>query len=571
MNAQRLLAHFDRMADAPHAISRLRSFVLDLAVRGKLIKQDLADEPASAMLKRVAVEKSEGVKQKKYLAEPHVNELWDIPSNWCRPRVGEVLDFRYGKTLKASDRTVDGPVPVFGSNGIVGYTTEPLTVRPSVIVGRKGSAGALNKCNGPSWTTDVAYFVEVPSFFDLDFLFISLTALDLGKLGKGVKPGLSRADAYSKAICIPPPTEQHRIVAKVDELMALCDQLDEARTARENTRDRLSKASYARLSVFDTDDAGTIRSNARFVVDVLPSLTARADQVKRLRQTIRNLAVRGKLVGQDSLDEPASVLLKRIAMERDHLVDKRIIRRQKSLAAIRTDEPPFEVPSGWKWSRIGDAVLFTQYGTSSRSSASKSGVPVLTMGNIQDGFVIYRNEKSIPDTADELPALYLKRFDLLYNRTNSAELVGKTGIYLGEDDRRTFASYLIRIRASLKYFNPHFLNLAMNTTEFRKTQIVPLIKKQTGQANVNGTALRNMLIPVPPLPEQHRIVAKVDELMILCDRLKFGLVTASIARRRLLNANLQELLSSAEKVFSTKGRGVRNSHIDARSIGTNYR
>ena len=345
---------------------------------------------------------------------------------------------------------------------------------------------------------------------------------------------------------LPPLAEQHRIVAKIDELMALCDQLDEARTAREDTRDRLTKASYARLSVTDADDVIASRSHARFVLDELPLLTARADQVKCLRQTIRNLAVRGKLVEQDSLDEPALALSKRIAMERDHIVDKRILRRQKPLVAIRTDEPPFEVPSAWEWSRIGDAVLFTQYGTSSRSSSSKSGVPVLTMGNIQDGFVICRNEKRIPDTADELPALYLRRFDLLYNRTNSAELVGKTGIYLGEDDCRTFASYLIRIRASLKYFSPHFLNLAMNTTEFRKTQIVPLIKKQTGQANVNGTALRNMLIPVPPLPEQHRIVAKVDELMILCDRLKSDLVTASTARSRLLSANLQELLSPAE-------------------------
>jgi len=139
----------------------------------------------------------------------------------------------------------------------------------------------------------------------------------------------------------------------------------------------------------------------------------------------------------------------------------------------------------------------------------------------------------------------LKKFDLLYNRTNSAELVGKTGIYLGEDDRRTFASYLIRLRFSLIYTSPRYVNLAMNAPIFRETQIVPLIKKQTGQANVNGTALKNMLIALPPLAEQHRVVAKVDELMALCDRLETSLTTAADARRRLLEALLAEALSPA--------------------------
>ena len=168
------------------------------------------------------------------------------------------------------------------------------------------------------------------------------------------------------------------------------------------------------------------------------------------------------------------------------------------------------------------------------------------MGNIQDGMVIWGNEKRIPDTAEELPALYLKKFDLLYNRTNSAELVGKTGIYLGEDDCRTFASYLIRLRVSREHFSPHFLNLTMNTSEFRETQIVPLIKKQTGQANVNGTALKNMLVPVPPLAEQHRIVAKIDELVVFCDRLEASLVTGDNIRRRFLDTMLHEALKPAE-------------------------
>ena len=217
----------------------LRKTILNLAVRGKLVSQDTADEPASDMLKQFESKRTASFKWHESSIEFDASQLRRLPRNWCRFRVGEILDFRYGKGLKADDRTNDGSVPVYGSNGIVGYTTEPLTVRPAVIVGRKGSAGALNKCNGPSWTTDVAYFVEAPCFFDLDFLFFSLTALELSKLGKGVKPGLSRMDAYCEFICIPPLAEQHRIVEKINELMGLCNRLDTALRAVDNGRYQL--------------------------------------------------------------------------------------------------------------------------------------------------------------------------------------------------------------------------------------------------------------------------------------------------------------------------------------------
>ena len=525
MNADRLLALYDRVAEAPDAIARARRFVLDLAVRGKLVEQNPTDEPA--------LELSMGIAQEGIGAS-------DPPRNWCHATVGDVLYFQYGKGLKASERTEDGPVPVYGSNGIVGYTTEPLTVRPSVIVGRKGSAGALNNCIGPSWTTDVAYFVEAPDFFDLDYLFLSLAALDLNALGKGVKPGLSRADAYRKFICIPPLAEQHRIVAKIDELMTLCDRLEEAQIAREDTRNRLTKASLSRLSAPDTDDA-TFRSHARFAIDALPALTARADQVKQFRETILNLAIRGKLVRQDPTDEAVEISLRAIRSKRDALVKSGKQRRTRPLGPVPEGEAPFDIPRTWIWVRVGEIALFAQYGTSSKAVHSDEGVPVLTMGNIQDGAIIRIIEKTLPENAKEFPKLFLKKFDLLYNRTNSAELVGKTGIYLGDDDRLTFASYLIRIRLSLEHTAPRFINFAMNAPDFRETQIVPHIKKQTGQANVSGSTLSNMLIPLPPLAEQRRIVDKVDELMSLCDGLEAALAVADTTRSNLLQTIFSDM------------------------------
>ena len=257
---------------------------------------------------------------------------------------------------------------------------------------------------------------------------------------------------------------------------------------------------------------------------------------------------------QDTRDAPAAETLKKIGIERADLVQGKFIRHEKPLDRIDADEPPFEIPHKWCWTRIGEVAIFTQYGTSTKSMSSEQGIPVLTMGNIQDGEVVFRSEKKIPRESAEFPMLFLRKFDLLYNRTNSAELVGKTGIYLGEDNCRTFASYLIRIRLSLTFSSPRYVNLAMNTPIFRETQIVPLIKKQTGQANVNGTALKHMLLPFPPLAEQHRIVAKVDELMALCDRLEECLAASDGTRRRLLDAVLYDALAQGAepKVWAQK-------------------
>jgi type I restriction enzyme S subunit len=381
----------------------------------------------------------------------------------------------------------------------------------------------------------------------LQIMFRGLTDFllqELVKTGTTVQ-SLKYAEFEQQPFPLPPLAEQHRIVAKVDALMGLCDRLEAARASREGLRDKLTVASLARLNAPDPD---TFRDDARFALEALPALTARADQVKQLRQTIVNLAVRGKLVAQDPNDEPAQEALRSIRTERDELIRSRSIRRERPVAPVRDDdEPPFDIPATWVWTRIGEAALFTQYGTSARALPLGRGVPVLTMGNIQDGLVVWGNEKRMPEDSDELPDLFLKKFDLLYNRTNSAELVGKTGIYLGEDDCRAFASYLIRLRFSLNHSSPLYVNLAMNAPRFRETQIIPLIKKQTGQANVNGTALKNMLIPFPPPAEQHRIVAKVDELMTLCDRLEASLTASDETCRRLLEALLAEALAPDEE------------------------
>ena len=303
MNPEQLLQHFERISEAPDAIPKLRRFILDLAVRGKLVEQDPNDEPAVELLKRIQSKKSKWLKTHQPDIDPGELSV-RLPGGWSVARFSDVFSLEYGDNLPAEKRSNTGEYPVYGSNGVVGSHHECFVKSPCIVVGRKGSAGALNlSLSDGCCVTDVAYYCIPPEEIDLAFSFKLFHTLRLDALGKGVKPGLSRNEAYSLLISIPPLAEQHRIVAKVDELMALCDQLQAAQTEREQSRDRLVAASLHSLNPPSGDEAAnapeTQREHARFLFNHLPRLTTRPAHIKQLRQTILNLAVRGKLVAQD--------------------------------------------------------------------------------------------------------------------------------------------------------------------------------------------------------------------------------------------------------------------------------
>lgn len=574
MNPEQLLAHFGRITDAPDAVPRLRSFILDLAVRGKLVEQDPKDEPASELLKRIQVEKErlarEGTIRKFKPANPIGDDELPFPAprGWCWARLGSISrKIHYGFTASANpalkdvrllritdiqDNSVDWPsVPgcEISEREIDQYRLE----QGDILIARTG--GTIGKTflvrKTPVTAVFASYLIRVQGSAELHDQYLKLflespvywKQLQEGARGGG-QPNVNGQTLGQMAVTIPPVAEQHRIVAKVDELMALCDRLEAAQAERESRRDRLVAASLHRLNQPDDANAPTFREYARFHLRHLPRLTTRPEHIQQLRQTILNLAVRGRLVLQETNGEPASELLKRILAEKARRADEGTLRKEKPLSPVAEGAIPFVLPASWCWEKIGTCALLIEYGTSVRSGAEE-GVPVLKMGDIQGGRAILGGQKKVPREIKDLPQLFLKKFDLLYNRTNSAELVGKTGIYLGEDDEYTFASYLIRIRLLSELTNPLYVNLAMNSSYFRETQIVPELQQQCGQANVNGTKLRNMLIPVPPIEEQHRIVVRVQELMNSCDLLEAKLAKAQEQRRQFLEVVLHEALARA--------------------------
>ncbi|QSB00314.1 restriction endonuclease subunit S [Methylomonas sp. EFPC1] len=361
---------------------------------------------------------------------------------------------------------------------------------------------------------------------------------------------LNTSTVISHPFPLPPLAEQHRIVAKVDELMALCDQLETQHNNAAEAHEKLVShllgtltQSQKTVSPLCKRGAGGDLDWQRIAAHFDTLFTTQAS-IDALKQTLLQLAVMGKLEPQNPNDESVDESLALIQSERAFLIKTGRIRKEKPLTQVSLDNIPFQIPDDWRWKKIGDTALFTEYGISLQTFDTENGVPVLKMGDIQNGQVLLGGQKKVPELIDELPALYLDKYDLLYNRTNSADLVGKTGIYLGNDFEYTFASYLIRIRFSKISSNPEYFNLAMNAPFFRDTQISPCITQQCGQANVNGTMLKNMIVPIPPLAEQHRIVAKVEELMALCDQLKARLAAANQLQQKLADGMVERAIMS---------------------------
>jgi type I restriction enzyme, S subunit len=339
---------------------------------------------------------------------------------------------------------------------------------------------------------------------------------------------------------LPPLAEQHRIVAKVDELMALCDRLAVARAEREATRDRLTAASLARLNAPDPE---TFKDDARFALDALPALTTRPDQIKQLRQTILNLAVRGKLVPQDPNDEPTSELLKRIAAEKSGLMNAGTIPRQKEISRdpSRLAE---DLPGSWRPIALGEVCNMVTSGSRGWAEFyADSGPGFIRAQNIRFGKLKLDDLAFVnPPSKSEGSRTQVAKGDLLLVITGA----GVTNPALLDRDlgEAYVSQHVGLVRPTDKRLSDWFVLCLMAPAGGR----AELVERAygAGKPGLNLDNIRSLSVPLPPLAEQHRIVAKVNALMALCDRLEASLTAAAATRRRLLDALLAEALAPAE-------------------------
>lgn len=550
-----------------HGIKKLRELILELAVRGKLVPQDPNDEPASVLLERIAVEKAQLVKDKKIKKPKVLPEIsedekpFELPKGWEFVRFNDLGEWGAGSTPRRGNiEYYNGSIPWFKSGELNSdYISESeehiselalkeTSVRYNnigdVLVAMYGATIGKTSILSVRATTNQAVCACTPfNGFKNTFLLMLLKASKSRLIGMGAggaQPNISREKIINTVIALPPTSEQHRIVAKVDELMGLCDALEAQtensiaahQTLVEVLLEALLKTSEQGATPEQT--AKQFQQNWQRLSEHFDTLFTTTASIDTLKQTILQLAVMGKLVPQNSDDEPAAKLLERIAAEKAQLIKDKKIKKQKPLPKITDEEKPFELPHNWEWCRLGDSGLGSTGKTPStkRSDFFDGDIPFIGPGQITPSGKIIESEKFLTEAGIQYSTEALPGDILMVCIGGS---IGKSALVT---ERAAFNQQINCI--SPLYINSSFLYRALSSKSFYKN----LLEKATGSATpiINRGKWEELLVPIPPVHEQHRIVSKVDEVMSLCEQLKARLTDAQTTKLHLTDAIVEQTL-----------------------------
>ena len=447
--------------------------------------QNPSDEPASELLKRIRAEKVTAchagiIKKDRKLPEIEETELpYDTPDTWEWLRLGQLCQLLDGVKMSGvkypylEAKYLRGKIE--GTNIDSGKFVKKGTMLILVDGENSGEVFFASEDGYMGSTFKVLYIPEavyVP--YVLYFLLLKKQLFRNRKTGAAI-PHLNKELFFNLLFPVPPLAEQERIVAKIEELLPLVSEYDGVEK---------------RISALNTE---------------FPD---------KLRKSILQQAVQGKLTERDPSDEPAIELLDRIRAEKAKLIAEGKIKKEKIIPVISEEDQLFDIPDTWTWTTIADTCTNIQYGTSEKSAPSGK-VAVLRMGNLQGGKIDYSNLVYTSNDYD-IERCHLEYNDLLFNRTNSKELVGKTAIYKAEIPA-IYAGYLIRVTPIM--IDSNYLNYVMQSHFFKK-YCLAVKTDAIGQSNINAEKLKRFVFPLPPLAEQKRIVARVEEVLAMCDALK---------------------------------------------------
>jgi type I restriction enzyme, S subunit len=542
------VAAFEVLAEAPGGVKELRRMVLDLAMWGKLVPQDPKDEPAVVLLERIATERALLIKQgvlKVTAPGPPAEDLGELPPSWEWASFGSVIVF--GPKNGYSPRAVDRPTGVKSltlsattSGTFDGkhakYIDEPiepestLWLRDGDILIQRGNTidyvgvAAIYRGAGHEFIyPDLMMKVRASSRLVLEYVHLALnsrtarnfiTARASGTSGS--MPKINQSVVEAMPIAIPPANEQQRIVKRVAQLTRLCDDLEARQAKKRETAVRLNRAALDALTTAEGPEE--VATSFRRVVRNLEVLADKPESVAKLRDTILDLAVQGRLVPADGGDGSLNDAEVAEAMGGNFF-------------------PEMALPARWTWERLGAICRFIDYRGRTPVKTS-TGTRLITAKNVRMG---YLREAPLEYIADEDYDGWMTRGipehgDLLF--TTEAPLGNVAQLLTTE--RVALAQRIITLHP-VTSLHSAYLKVAL---------ISPLLQ-QAIRNNATGTTaqgikaakLKLIHVPLPPLAEQKRIVAKVDQLMALCDSLEAALRRAESTAQKLAEAVVAEIVA----------------------------
>jgi len=558
MSTDLLFEQFATLATAPDGIARLRELILLFAVQGKLGTNDPKELPIKIdeSKKRIRNIKSQN-------GDSSRTQIIDIfppdsmPMNWRKTTLGSVGIWSTGGTpSRQMSNYFDGGIPWIKSgdlnDGIVTKTDETISQlgldnsnakllpKGTISIALYGATiGKLGILGIESTTNQAcANCVINEKIITTRYLFYFLRSqksyfIQVGQ--GGAQPNITNWIIWEWPIVIPPLTEQHRIIEKIDRLMTLCDELE--------ARQQQERAGCLKLGTASLAGLQNAESQEEFgrqwvqVCDAFDLILDCPENVAVLRQTILQLAVLGQMDTHDPKDEPVEKIIERIRKAKERLVKDGKIKPEKILESGNEIEIPFSIPKTWKWMKLSAISAFVTDGDHYPPQRVLKGIPHLTAKNVRDkklnliGCTFISHEDF-----EKVKMRYEPREDDVI--ITCVGTIGQTAIvppnFVFSADRNLAAIRLIN-----GTFLPKFLQMILNASYWQNKVMTG--SESTAQPHLYLKDLRLFCIPLPPLAEQHRIVAKVDALMALCDALESRLKERAGVHGRLAEAVVKQV------------------------------
>ena len=559
MSVPLLLEHFDELISTPEDVEKLNCSILTLAIYGELNTQDSNDVPASQLLSNIRNERERLVELGKIADEDSLlivqdkEKPFELPDGWVWTRVGEVCTIRGGKRVPKGYDLIDTPSKhiyirvtdmkdgtisdrnlKYITDDVFEFIKRYLIEKDDLYITIAGTIGAVGsvpeKFHMMNLTENAARIT--PHCVDRQFLKYALSSQFVqdqlqDKVNQMAQPKLALTRIKTTLLPLPPLAEQQRIVARVEELFAqtrlLAEQLSHSRTEL----DRLNESALAHLLASETQE----EFNERwcFIAEHFDLLTSAPEHIAPLRQSILELAVRGKLTRREAGDEPAKELLKRIKEEKSD--------KEKLSKPIDDDEKSFDLPRGWEWVRLKEITIYLQTGPFGsnlhKSDYVSDGTPVVNPVNMRDGKITINKGMLISEkTLKRLSQYILETGDLVLARRGE---IGRCALVTEREKGWLCGTGSLRLRVS-KNISSAFMVLLFKTN-FARNQLSDQTVGIT-MSNMSQTALENLTFALPPLAEQERIVKRVEQLLGWCDALEAQLADAERERGRLVESVL---------------------------------
>ena len=480
----------------------LKNSILQLAVQGKLVEQRAEEGTARELLEQIKLEKDQLIKDKKIKKSKPLPEItedeipFEIPESWEWVRLGEVGETNIGLTYQPSDKCDKGVIVLRSNNiknGKMNYNDIvmvncdiPERARIDkgdlLICVRNGSRALVGKAaivdnDGVAFGAFMAkYCSDINEYVNV-FLQSPVFRSKLDGVKTETINQITQNMLRTQIIPLPPLEEQHRIVAKIEEILPYIDQYDKA---------------YTKLETF----------NKKFPED--------------MKKSILQMAMQGKLVEQRPEEGTADELYEQIVAEKNQLIKEGKIKKEKPLPEITEDEIPFELPASWKWVRLGSIV--SVYGgkripAGSKLSEENTGHKYIRVADMKDGTVLLDDIKYITDDIyEKIKQYYITSEDIYITVAGTIGRVGVVPMELNNANLTENADKLVFNRLN-KMFLCRMLNSEVIQHQIREATT------QVGQPKLAIARIQKLIVPLPPLAEQKRIVAKIEELLPYCDQL----------------------------------------------------